>query len=86
MHDLILSSSFQKQLNKLIKRNPKLKTKIKDVIKLIKKDIAQPSLKLHKLSGKNNWSISVTRSIRLIIHLEKNKIYCLRIGSHDEVY
>ena len=86
MHELSFSSSFQKQLNKLIKKNPKLKTKIKKIIKIIKKDITQPSLKLHKLSGKNNWSISITHSIRMIVHLEDNKIYCLKIGNHDEVY
>lgn len=86
MPELVFSSAFQKQLKKLIKQNPKLKNKTKKVFKLLIKDIRQPSLKLHKLQGENNWSVSVTYNIRMIIHMEGKQIFCLRIGRHDRVY
>jgi mRNA-degrading endonuclease YafQ of YafQ-DinJ toxin-antitoxin module len=86
MYQLVLSSAFQRQLKRFVKRNPSLKAKVNRVFKYLIKDVAHPSIKLHKLSGKNNWSISVTHDIRIIIHLEGNKIFCLRIGSHDRVY
>jgi len=86
MYQLIFSSAFQRQLKKLIKNNPKLKKRFAKILKYLNKEINHPSLKLHKLSGENNWSLSVSFNIRMIIHLEKNKVFCLRIGSHDEVY
>ena len=86
MYQLVFSSAFERQLKKLVRKNPKLKNKASKVLKLLRKNINHPLLKLHKLSGENNWSVSVGHSIRLVIHLEKNKIFCLRVGTHDEVY
>lgn len=86
MYQLALSSAFQRQLEKLVKKNPDLKTKVSRIFKCLIKDINHPSLKLHKLSGRNNWSVSVTYSVRMIICLDGNRIFCLRIGSHDQVY
>ncbi|MFC1727063.1 type II toxin-antitoxin system YafQ family toxin [Patescibacteria group bacterium] len=86
MYRLVLSSAFQRQLKRLVKRNPRLKGKIKKIFEYLIKNVNHSSLKLHKLSGKNNWSISVTHDIRIIIHLEGDQIFCLRIGSHDQVY
>lgn len=86
MNQLVLSSAFQRQLKKLIKQNPRLKSKIAKVLKFLVQDINHPSLRLHKLSGEDNWSVSVTRDIRIVIHWEDNQIFCLRIGPHDKVY
>ena len=86
MQKLVFSSAFQKQLKKLIKQNPRLKNKTKKVFKLIIKNIRHASLKLHKLQGEDNWSVSVTYNIRVVIHKEKNQVFCLRIGTHDQVY
>jgi mRNA-degrading endonuclease YafQ of YafQ-DinJ toxin-antitoxin module len=86
MQKLIFSSAFQQQLKKLVVKNPKLKNKISKTLKLLIKNKNYPSLRLHKLSGKNNWSISATTDIRIIIHFDKNSIYCLRIGAHNQVY
>ncbi len=83
---LILSSRFQRDLSKLLKSNPQIKTKISKTFKLMQKDLTYPSLRLHKLSGTNNWSVSVNISIRIILHKEKEKLFLLRIGHHDEVY
>ncbi len=83
---LILSSRFQKDLSKLLKSNPQIKNKITKTFKLMQKDLTHPSLRLHKLSGTDNWSISVDISIRIILHKDREKLYLLRIGHHDEVY
>lgn len=86
MHQLVLSSAFIRQLKRLLKRNPQLKNKVKKALNVLAKDIDHPSLGLHKLSGENNWSVSVTRDVRIIVHWEKGKLYCTRIGTHDQVY
>lgn len=86
MHQLILSSAFVRQLKRLLRRNPQLRNKVKRTLHLLAKDINHPSLGLHKLSGENNWSVSVTQDIRIIVHWEKVKLFCTRIGTHDQVY
>ena len=86
MHELILSAAFQRQVKKLVKQKPSLKPKLTTTLKHLQKSIRHPSLRLHKLSGSQNWSVSVTEDLRSILHWEGNQLYCLRIGSHDEVY
>lgn len=44
------------------------------------------ALRLHKLSGKENWSISISSDIRLKFSIHRDTILCLDIGTHDEVY
>jgi len=86
MYQLVLGPAFQRQLKKIIKKKPRLKNKIKRIFYLLQKNINHSSLKLHKLSGQSNWSVSVTDDIRIIFHLEGKQIFCLQIGSHDQVY
>jgi len=86
MYNLVLSDKFQKQIKQVVKSNPQIKPRLAKSFELLRKNINHPSLRLHKLSGQNNWSISVTKSIRIIAHIEKDIIYLLRIGTHDEVY
>ena len=86
MNQVVFSSAFQRQLRKLIRKDSSLKNKVVKVVKWLIKDINHPSLKLHKLSGENNWSVSVTHDIRLIIHIEGGVVFCLRVGTHDHVY
>lgn len=86
MRELVFSSAFQRQLKKIVGQNPKHKSKISKTLKILIKNISHPSLRLHKLSGKNNWSVSVAPNLRIIVHLEGKRIYCLRIGTHDQVY
>ena len=86
MYELVLSKKYQKGLEKITSRNVKVKLKISKTLKLLLKDIDHPSLRLHKLSGEGEWSISVTGDIRILLYIEKSKIYLLRIGKHEEVY
>jgi len=86
MNEIIFSSAFQRQLKKISKQNFRLKSKIRKILNLLLADLNNPTLKLHKLSGENNWSVSVTLDIRIVLHWEKDRIFLLRIGGHDEVY
>ena len=52
----------------------------------LSKDINHPSLRLHKLSGRNNWSVSVSKSYRIMINLDNGIIFCVKSGTHEEVY
>jgi len=85
-YEIILSAAFQKQLKKLIKKSPRIKPKVTKILKILAANINHPSLRLHKLSGENNWSVSVTGDIRIIMHFSQSKLYLTRIGSHDDVY
>ena len=86
MYELVLSNKFQKQIKQIVKSNPRIKPRLAKTFELLRENVSHPSLRLHKLSGQNNWSVSVTRSIRIIVHIEDSQIYLLRIGTHDEVY
>ena len=86
MYILSFSNKFQRQVTKLSNGNLQLKNQIKKTVILLSKDINYPSLRLHKLSGEKFWSVSVNKSIRIIIRWNEGKLYLLRIGTHEEVY
>lgn len=86
MYTLVLSRKFQKELEKTVKDNPKLKPQISKTLRLLLSDLKHPSLRLHKLSGQNNWAVSATKSLRIILRLEEDELYLLRIGKHEDVY
>ncbi len=84
---LLYDQKFLKHLVKF-KNQQKTNTKIIKQLKLLQQSPNHPSLRLHKLSGKNQkyYSISVDRSIRIICTLEKDGWYVFDIGTHDQVY
>jgi len=84
--ELITCSKFDCDLHHFLSKNPEYKPKIKKCFSLILSNIYHPSLRLHKLVGQENYSISVDMKIRIIIHLDENKIFLLRIGNHNQVY
>lgn len=86
MNKLIFTTAFDRDLKKLARANKSLRKQIKKTIRWMHKDMNHPSLRLHKLTGENNWSVSVNREVRIIFRWEDGVVYCLRIGSHDEVY
>lgn len=83
---LVTSKRFDDDLRRLLKKNPLLRKKVSKCLNLLRKNPDYPSLRLHKLSGRENFSVSVDRSIRIILHFEGETIFLLRIGTHDEVY
>lgn len=86
MQRILFSDKFQKQLVKLVRSDKQLGSGVKKTIELLRSDVNHPSLRFHKLSGVDYWSISVSKSIRIIARWEEDVFYLLRIGTHDEVY
>ena len=81
-----MSERFIEETYKLTRYDQKYKKKLSKVLKILEKDINHPSLRLHKLAGTSNYSISVSMSIRIIMTIDNNLILLLRIGKHEEVY
>ncbi len=83
------SPFVQKTITQIYKKDRKLAKKIQQQIILFESNPKHPSLRLHKLSGTldNMWSLSVTRSIRIVYRIiNKETAYFVDIGTHDEVY
>ncbi len=73
----------------LIKRkDPRLAKQIQKQLKLFKENPKLKSLRVHKLSRKlkDTWSISITKSIRMVYKIEGEEAYFFDLGTHDEVY
>lgn len=86
MYKVFLSERFKKQLEKNVRKDPKLWQKVTKTLQLLSKDIKHPSLGLHKLSGKENWSVSVSKSYRIIFTIENDALFCSKFGTHEDVY
>ncbi len=83
---IIPSKRFVGEAKKLFKKDSKYKVKLEKTLSLLQTNCKHPSLRLHKLSGTENYSVSIDLSIRIILHFEGENIFLLRIGTHDEVY
>lgn len=83
-----LSNDVIKELRKISKKDKKLKTGIEKQLALFAQNPQHPSLRLHKLSGElqNLWSISITRSIRMVYIQNEDEAHFIDIGTHEEVY
>jgi addiction module RelE/StbE family toxin len=80
------TQSFTQTLKKLAKKQPSLTTHLDKKAALLITNQNHPSLRLHKLSGKNRWSISINRKLRILFRYTKDGILFTDIGTHDEVY
>jgi addiction module RelE/StbE family toxin len=90
-----LSNQCKKQLQKIEQRDSVLYKKISQKLRLFEQNPNHQSLRLHKLSGSQSdtWSISIDQSIRMLfvyrnIHsttLHRQVIFFI-IGTHKEVY
>ncbi len=83
------SYDFLKLLKKIKKTDRALIDQINKQLKLFQFHPQHPSLRIHKLSGqmKNRWSISISRSLRMVyIILKNDEAYFITIGTHDKVY
>jgi addiction module RelE/StbE family toxin len=85
---IFFSQEFEKKIKKITKKDKRLLDKLESLLIIFQKNIFHPSLRLHKLEGKQNncWSISVNRKIRIILKIEGDVAYFIDIGNHDEVY
>lgn len=85
MYKLVFSNKFEKKLKKITSSNKSLKFQAKKTVELICSDIDHPSLRTHKLNNQK-WSVSVNKSIRMILKINKDEIFFLDIGTHEDVY
>lgn len=83
---LRFTKSFGLEYKKVVKGNDRLKAKIDKQLHILQENPAHPSLRLHKLSSQEYWSISIDRSIRILIIIKKEWIYVYHIGKHEDIY
>lgn len=89
-----LSPDVVKDLKKIKQRDVTLAGRIEKQLTLFKQNQKHPSLRTHKLTGSlgNRWSISITRSIRMVYVVmereagEEKIAYFVAIGTHKQVY
>lgn len=77
-----------KQLNELQRKDVKLYKRLLKQLNLLQQSPRLKSLRIHKVSleVKNSWSISITKSFRMIYTETENEYYFYKMGTHDEVY
>ncbi len=80
--------------NRLIKRNPDLRSAIEQTLNQLSEDPFHPSLQTHKLTGDlaGIWSASIDYKLRILfefvndVESQEQSILLLNLGSHDDVY
>lgn len=82
------SREFLRAYKKIIKKRTNLNQKIKSKIELLTLNPLHPSLRLHKLKGKQveSWSIAVEKDLRIIFTYVPEGILLIDIGKHEDVY
>lgn len=83
-----LSDEVVKKLRKIERKDKKLTLRIERQLALFSQNPKHPSLRLHKLTGElqDLWSISITKSVRMVYLQKRDEIHFTDIGTHDEVY
>lgn len=68
--------------------HPELRSIIVEIVNTLLIDPISRKYKTHKLSGvlRGCFGVSINSSYRITYAFDKNNIYFLNIGSHDEVY
>lgn len=82
------TKNFLKSYSKRIGRNKNLDKRFYERLQLFIQNPQNLILKDHKLTGakKQFRAFSVTGDIRVIYYIEKETIYLIDIGSHNQVY
>ncbi len=90
MARIVYTEGYIKRAKKFIKKHPELLEQYRKTLILLELNPAHPSLRLHKLSGKqkNLYSVSINISYRISMefYIEKDRIIPVDVGSHDEIY
>ena len=90
MYSLIFTESYVKREIRFLKKHPDIVERYKKVLSLIELNPLHPSLRLHKLKGKQKelYSVSLSIQYRLVIILliNKKRIIPVDVGTHKEVY
>ncbi len=78
------SPRFIKKFQKLSKVDYALKHSVISSIEIFQTNPNYPSLRLHKLSNTNAWSISVNMRIRILfVYLGNDRVLMLDLGGHE---
>lgn len=88
MYKLVLSQRFKKNLKDFSRKHPDMRDALRDRLTLLQENPGDSQLKTHKLTGKlkDYLALSISYEFRLVFSIEKDRIYLLAIGTHDEVY
>ncbi len=94
MRNLVWGSSFERAFKKTVRRNPKRRARIADVLQQLATDPFVPALETHKLKGDlaGLWACTVEYDCRIVFEFVKHpethaeEILLIDIGTHDEVY
>jgi len=86
--NIYLAPSFNRAYKKLIRKKPKLASKIKEKIEIFKGRSLQESLMLHKLTGSKHdtWSFSIEEDLRILFYRTNGDVVFVDIGKHEDVY
>ncbi|MBI2196079.1 type II toxin-antitoxin system mRNA interferase toxin, RelE/StbE family [Candidatus Daviesbacteria bacterium] len=88
MKSLKFSTDVLRKLNEIQKKDNQLYKRILKQLELFQQNPKLKSLRLHKITReiKNSWSMSITKSFRIIYIETDEEYFFYKIGTHDEVY
>jgi mRNA interferase YafQ len=88
MRTIYATPTFVRLSRDMLRKNPMLKKKWSNVVKLLEKDVFHPLLKTHKLHGalKDLYACSVSYDTRITFTFDERRIMLKGIGTHDEIY
>ena len=94
MKTLVWSGSFTRALKRATRRQPELRTRVRNTLEQLSEDPFHPTLHTHKLKGElaGAWACTVDYDNRIPFEFLHNaesheeEILLLTPGSHDEVY
>ena len=72
--ELRFAKSFEVEYASVTKGNKPLQRRVRKQLILLQQNPTYPSLRLHKLGNRRFWSISVDKSIRILLLFEKEWI------------
>ncbi len=88
MRKLIFSKGSEKRFRKFLERHQNLKTRVKWVFSKLSQDPLDREVGTHKLTGKlaGQYGADINFRYRIVFSFDKENIYLINVGTHDEVY
>lgn len=89
--NILPTPSFLAEYVRLRQSNPSLRKQVDAKLLILADNFRHPSLRLHKIKIRSSdfdplFSISVNKSIRVLIAFRSDNIYLYHIGKHEDVY
>lgn len=94
MHELVLTTRFERAFRREVDRNPSLQEQIEATLRRMAADINDPRLRTHHLSGQlaGLYACTVNYDCRIVFQKQKlpkgggEVLILVNIGTHDDVY